>query len=73
MNLDITPLLQAAVMGYRSPEPNGSNGALGLSKLMGISNGILSRKVNPLDTGSHCSPEEVVKICRESGDLTPLH
>jgi hypothetical protein len=73
MKLDITPLLQAAVQSYRSPDADGSNGALGLSKLMRISNGILSRKVSPVDTGAHCSPEEFVTICRETGDLAPLH
>jgi len=73
MKLDVTPLLQAAVLSYRSPDPDGSNGALGLSKLMHISNGILSRKVSPLDNGAHCSPEEFVTICRETGDLAPLH
>lgn len=73
MKLDVTPLLQAAVQSYRSPDPEGSNGALGLSKLMRISNGILSRKVSPVDTGAHCSPEEFITICRETGDLAPLH
>lgn len=73
MKLEITPLLQAAVLSYRSPDSNGSNGALGLSKLMRISNGILSRKVSPTDAGAHCSPEEVITICRETGDLSPLH
>lgn len=73
MKFDVTPLLQAAVAKYRSPDEDGSNGALGLAKLMRISNGILSRKVSPLDTGAHCSPEEFITICRETGDLTPLH
>jgi hypothetical protein len=73
MNLDVTPLLQAAVMSYRSPDSNGSNGALGLAKLMRISNGILSRKVSPTDAGAHCSPEEFITICKETGDLAPLH
>lgn len=73
MKLDVTPLLQAAVQSYRSPDADGSNGALGLSKLMRISNGILSRKVSPVDTGAHCSPEEFITICRETGDLAPLH
>lgn len=73
MKLDVTHLLQAAVEGYRSPDSDGSNGALGLSKLMRISNGILSRKVNPLDKGAHCSPEEIITVCRETGDLGPLH
>lgn len=73
MKLDVTHMLQAAVEAFRSPDSDGSNGALGLSKLMRISNGILSRKVNPLDKGAHCSPEEVITICRETGDLGPLH
>jgi len=73
MKFDVTPLLQAAVQSYRSPDPDGSNGALGLSKLMRISNGILSRKVSPLDSGAHCSPEEILTICKETGDLAPLH
>lgn len=73
MKIDVTHTLQAAVENYRSPDSDGSNGALGLSKLMRISNGILSRKVNPLDKGAHCSPEEVITICRETGDLGPLH
>ena len=73
LNLDITPLLQAAVTGYRSPDPNGSNGSLGLSRLLRVSNGVLSRKVSPNDPGSHCSPDEIVAICRETGDLAPMH
>lgn len=72
MNLNVKPLLQAAVMGYRSQDPNGSNGALGLSKLMGLSNGILSRKTNPLDTTAHCSPEELVQVCKETGNHSAI-
>lgn len=70
---DVTTLLQAAVSGYRSPDPHGSNGSLGLSKIMGISNGSLSRKVSPNDPASHCSPAELITICRETGNLGPLH
>lgn len=70
---DITSLLQSAVAGYRSQDQHGSNGALGLSKLMRISNGSLSRKVSPTDNVSHCSPAEVVAICKLTGDLAPMH
>lgn len=73
MELNVKPLLQTAVMGYRSPDPNGSNGALGLSKLMGMSSSILSRKTNPLDTTAHCSPEELVRVCKETGNHAALH
>lgn len=65
---DVTHLLQNAVSSYRSPDSNGSNGALGLSKLLGISNGILSRKVSPNDPACHLSPAELVKVCKETGD-----
>lgn len=70
MKLNVTPLLQAAVSNYRSPDSNGSNGSLGLSKLMGISNGILSRKVSPNDPGAHLSPEELTFVCKETGDVS---
>ncbi|CAA2107692.1 phage regulatory CII family protein [Variovorax paradoxus] len=71
--MNIKALLQTAVGKYQSTKPNGSNGALGLAKeVLHISNGSLSRKVNPNDDGSHCSPEEVITICRESGDHAPL-
>jgi hypothetical protein len=69
---DVTHLLQAAVSSYRSPDSNGSNGAVGLSKLMGISNGILSRKVSPNDPACHLSPAELVKVCKETGDHAAL-
>jgi hypothetical protein len=70
--MNVTTLLQTAVTNYRSPDSNGSNGSLGLSKLMGISNGSLSRKVSPNDPVSHCSPEEVVFICKTTGDMAPF-
>jgi len=70
---DITTLLQTAVSNYRSPDSNGSNGSLGLSKILGISNGSLSRKVSPNDPVSHCSPAEVVAIVKHTGDLAPMH
>jgi hypothetical protein len=69
---DVTSLLQTAVSNYRSPDSNGSNGSLGLSKLMGISNGSLSRKVSPNDPVSHVSPAELVKVCKETGDHSAL-
>ncbi|WP_219209464.1 phage regulatory CII family protein [Variovorax boronicumulans] len=65
---DLTPLLQTAVTNYRSPDSNGSNGSLGLSKLMGLSNGSLSRKVSPNDPVSHLSPAEFVTVCKTTGD-----
>lgn len=71
--MDVTLLLQKAVTGYRSPKTDGSNGSLGLSKILGISNGSLSRKVSPNDSASHCSPDEVITICKETGDLAPMH
>jgi hypothetical protein len=71
--MNIKSLLQAAASKYRSTKDNGSNGALGLAKeVLHISNGNLSRKVNPNDDTCHCSPEEVITICRESGDHAPL-
>lgn len=65
---DLTPLLQTAVTNYRSPDSHGSNGSLGLSKLMGLSNGSLSRKVSPNDPVSHLSPAEFVTVCKKTGD-----
>jgi hypothetical protein len=72
--VNIKSLLQAAVSKYRSAEPNGSNGAVGLAKeVLHVSNGNLSRKVNPNDETCHCSPDEVIAICKATGDLGPLH
>jgi hypothetical protein len=69
---DVTHLLQAAVYGYRSPDSDGSNGAKGLCKLLGISNSILSRKVSPNDSTCHLSPAELVRVCKETGDHAAL-
>lgn len=72
--MNIKSLLQAAVSKYRSTEPNGSNGAVGLAKeVLHVSNGNLSRKVNPNDDTCHCSPDEVIAICKATGDLGPMH
>lgn len=70
MKLNFKPLLQATVMGYRSPDSDGSNGALGLAKILQVSNGILSRKVSPTDAAAHLSPEELVRVCQETGDVS---
>lgn len=72
--MNIKMLLQDALGLYRSKDPNGSNGASGMAKeVLHISNGNLSRKVNPNDTTCHCSPEEVIAICKATGDLGPMH
>lgn len=72
--MNIKLLLQNALGNYRSTKPEGSNGALGMAKeVLHISNGNLSRKVNPNDSTCHCSPEEVIAICKATGDLGPMH
>ncbi|MBB1603329.1 phage regulatory CII family protein [Variovorax sp. UMC13] len=69
---DVTALLQDAVSKFRSTDPNGSNGAAGLSKLMGITAASLSHKVSPTYPTAHCSPREVLQICKLTGDMVPI-
>ena len=66
--MNVTGLLYAAVRGFRGPAADDSNGATGLAPFMDMSATSLSHKVSPAYTNSHCSPEEVVQICKLTGD-----
>lgn len=70
--LNIKRALQDAVSKFRSQDEFGSNGAKGLAPEMGLSAGSLSHKVSPTYPGAHCSPEEVVEICKKTGDIGPM-
>lgn len=65
--MNITALLYNAVRYFRGPQPEDSNGAAGLAPYMGITSTSLSHKVSPTHT-AHCSPEEIVAICKLTGD-----
>ena len=70
--MNITALLFNAVRRFRGPEPEDSNGAAGLAGYMGLTPTSLSHKVSPTYPTAHCSPDEVVTICRLTGDHSPV-
>lgn len=70
--MNITALLYNAVRRFRGPEPEDSNGAAGLAPYMGITSTSLSHKVSPTYPTAHCSPEEIVDICKLTGDHAPM-
>lgn len=70
--MNITALLYNAVRRFRGPGPDDSNGACGLAPYIGITAVSLSHKVSPTYPSTHCSPEEVLAICKLTGDHEPL-
>lgn len=68
VSMNFTALLFNAVRHFRGPQPEDSNGAAGLAPYMGITATSLSHKVSPTYPSAHCSPEEVVNICKLTGD-----
>lgn len=70
--MNIRALLHNAVRCFRGPQPEDSNGAVGLSGYMGLTSTSLSHKVSPTYPSAHCSPEEVIAICQLTGDHAPI-
>ncbi|MGC3984806.1 MAG: hypothetical protein QM777_08810 [Pseudorhodoferax sp.] len=70
--MNIRGLLYTAVRNFRGVDPEDSNGATGLAGYMSMSATSLSHKVAPNHPSAHCSPEEVVEICRLTGDHAPV-
>lgn len=70
--MNTTALLYNAVRRFRGPEPEDSNGAAGLAPYLGMTATSLSHKVSPTYPSAHCSPDEVVSICRLTGDHAPV-
>lgn len=70
--MNVRGLLHAAVRGFRGAGPDDSNGATGLAAYMSISPTSLSHKVAPNHPSAHCSPDEVVDICRLTGDHSAM-
>lgn len=70
--MNIRALLYNAVRCFRGPQPEDSNGAVGLAGYMGLTSTSLSHKVSPTYPNAHCSPEEVVSICQLTGDHAPM-
>lgn len=70
--MNITASLYNAVRRFRGVEPDDSNGAAGLAPYLGITATSLSHKVSPSYPAAHCSPDEVVAICRLTSDHAPL-
>ncbi|WP_295851018.1 phage regulatory CII family protein [uncultured Xylophilus sp.] len=70
--MNITALLYNAVRRFRGVEPEDSNGAAGLAPYMGLTSTSLSHKVSPTYASAHCSPDEVVMICKLTQDHAPL-
>lgn len=66
--MNFTALLFNAVRNFRGPQPEDSNGAAGLAPYMGITATSLSHKVSPTYPSAHCSPDEVVNVCKLTGD-----
>lgn len=69
--MNITAALFQAVKNFRNPDPTEPNGAAGLAPWVGITSTSLSHKVSPTYQ-AHCSPEEVVAICKFTGDHTAM-
>ncbi len=63
--MDITLALQRAVRSYE-------HGTEALASILGISKHSLNHKVDPRDSGAHCSPDEVHRIQEITGDHGPL-
>lgn len=70
--MNVTALLHQAVKKFRGQGPDDQNGAAGLAEYMGIAQTSLSHKVSPTYPSAHCSPDEVVEICKLTGDHAPL-
>lgn len=70
--MNITALLYNAVRRFRGIDPDDSNGAAGLAPYMGLTATSLSHKVSPTYPTAHCSPDEVVAVCKLTGDHAAL-
>lgn len=70
--MNVTALLFNAVRSFRGPGPDDSNGAAGLAPYLGITATSLNHKVSPTYASAHCSPDEVVAICKLTGDHAPV-
>ena len=70
--MNITALLFNAVRRFRGVEPDDANGAAGLAPAMGITATSLNHKVSLTYPTAHCSPDEVVLICKLTGDHAPM-